>query len=37
MPATNTSLKVLNDAELLAQLRKLREKQPVKYTAFYSS
>ena len=37
MPATNTSLKVLNDAEVLAQLRKLREKQPVKYTAFYSS
>ena len=37
MPATNTSLKLLNDAELLAQLRKLREKQPVKYTAFYSS
>ena len=37
MPATNTSLRVLNDAELLAQLRKLREKQPVKYTAFYSS
>ena len=37
MPATNTSLKVLNDADLLAQLRKLREKQPVKYTAFYSS
>ena len=37
MPATNTSLKVLNDAELLEQLRKLREKQPVKYTAFYSS
>src|SRR6187431_572319 len=37
MPATNTSLKILNDAELLAQLRKLREKQPVKYTAFYSS
>jgi 4-amino-4-deoxychorismate lyase len=37
MPATNTSLKVLNDAELLAQLRQLREKQPVKYTAFYSS
>ena len=37
MPATNTSLKVLNDAELIAQLRKLREKQPVKYTAFYSS
>ena len=37
MPATNTSLKILNDAELLEQLRKLREKQPVKYTAFYSS
>ena len=37
MPATNTSLKVLSDADVLAQLRALRTKQPVKYTAFYSS
>jgi 4-amino-4-deoxychorismate lyase len=28
---------MLNDQEVLAQLRALREKQPVKYTAFYSS
>ena len=37
MPATNTPLKVLNDSAVLQQLRALREKQPVKYTAFYSS
>ena len=37
MPATNTSLKVLSDADVMAQLRALRTKQPVKYTAFYSS
>ena len=37
MPVSNTSLRVLSDADLLAQLRALRAKQPVKYTAFYSS
>ena len=37
MPATNTSLPLLTDREVLDKLRNLREKQPVKYTAFYSS
>jgi 4-amino-4-deoxychorismate lyase len=37
MPASNTSIRVLTDAEVLAQLRALRTKQPVKFTAFYSS
>jgi 4-amino-4-deoxychorismate lyase len=37
MTATNTTLKVLSDADVIAQLRALRAKQPVKYTAFYSS
>jgi 4-amino-4-deoxychorismate lyase len=37
MPATNTSLKMLTDSDVLQQLRALRDKQPVKYTAFYSS
>jgi 4-amino-4-deoxychorismate lyase len=37
MPATNASLKVLSDQDVLRQLRALRDKQPVKYTAFYSS
>jgi len=37
MPATNTSLKVLTEADVIAQLRALRTKQPVKYTACYSS
>ena len=37
MPATNAPLKVLSEQELLEQLRALRAKQPVKYTAFYSS
>src|SRR5215216_2900961 len=36
MPAT-ASLRILNDQEVIAQLRALRSKQPVKYTAFYSS
>jgi 4-amino-4-deoxychorismate lyase len=37
MPSTNVSLRVLNDREVVEQLRALRAKQPVKYTAFYSS
>jgi 4-amino-4-deoxychorismate lyase len=37
MPATNTSLPLLTDRDVLDKLRNLREKQPVKYTAFYSS
>ena len=37
MPTTNVSLRVLNDKEVIEQLRALRGKQPVKYTAFYSS
>ena len=37
MPATNTSLPILADREVIEKLRALREKQPVKYTAFYSS
>ena len=37
MPATNTSLPILADRDVIEQLRALRAKQPVKYTAFYSS
>ena len=37
MPATNSSLQILSDAEVLERLRALRSQQPVKYTAFYSS
>jgi 4-amino-4-deoxychorismate lyase len=37
MPAINVSPRILTDREVLEQLRTLREKQPVKYTAFYSS
>jgi 4-amino-4-deoxychorismate lyase len=37
MAATNTPLKTLTDKDVLDQLRALRAKQPVKYTAFYSS
>jgi len=37
MPASNTSLRVLADADVIAQLRALRTKQPVRFTAFYSS
>jgi len=36
MPA-DISLRLLTDQDVLAQLRALRTKQPVKYTAFYSS
>jgi len=37
MTATNTSLPILADRDVFERLRALREKQPVKYTAFYSS
>src|SRR5918993_2680966 len=37
MPATNTSLRLLNEHDVVERLRSLRAKQPVKYTAFYSS
>jgi 4-amino-4-deoxychorismate lyase len=37
MSATHTSLRMLSDQDVLEQLRALRAKQPVKYTAFYSS
>ena len=37
MSASQTSLKILTDADVVSQLRALRAKQPVKYTAFYSS
>jgi 4-amino-4-deoxychorismate lyase len=37
MSATNAPLKTLTDSQVIDQLRALRAKQPVKYTAFYSS
>ncbi len=37
MPASTTSLQVLSDADVIARLRALRDRQPVKYSAFYSS
>jgi 4-amino-4-deoxychorismate lyase len=37
MPASPTSLQVLSGTEVLARLQALRERQPVKYSAFYSS
>lgn len=37
MVPTNTSLRILNEQQVFEQLRALRAKQPVKYTAFYSS
>jgi 4-amino-4-deoxychorismate lyase len=37
MPASSASLKVLNANDVIEQLKALRAKQPVKYTAFYSS
>jgi 4-amino-4-deoxychorismate lyase len=37
MLATNTTLPILADRDVFEKLRALREKQPVKYTAFYSS
>ena len=37
MPASPTSLQVLSGTDVLARLHELRERQPVKYSAFYSS
>src|SRR5215510_8378579 len=37
MAVTNTPLRTLSETEVFEQLRALRAKQPVKYTAFYSS
>jgi 4-amino-4-deoxychorismate lyase len=37
MSVANTSLRTLNEQEVIEQLRALRAKLPVKYTAFYSS
>ena len=37
MPVTDASLQTLNDQDVIARLRALRTKQPVKYVAFYSS
>ena len=37
MPATNTTLRTLSADEVLASLKDLRARQPVQYSAFYSS
>ena len=37
MPASETRLQVLTDADVFARLRAMRSRQPVKYSAFYSS
>jgi 4-amino-4-deoxychorismate lyase len=37
MPVSKTDLRLLADVDVLASLRALREKQPVKFAAFYSS
>jgi 4-amino-4-deoxychorismate lyase len=37
MAATNSKLQILNDTDVIARLRALRARQPVKYVAFYSS
>jgi 4-amino-4-deoxychorismate lyase len=37
MPVSKTDLRVLAGVDVLAALRALREKQPVKFAAFYSS
>ncbi len=37
MPASSTTLQVLNAADVLARLHALRERQPVAFAAFYSS
>src|SRR5436190_20061707 len=37
MSATNTSLRILSEQDVIAQLRQLHARQPVNYVAFYSS
>jgi 4-amino-4-deoxychorismate lyase len=37
MPASGTAFQTLSDADVLARLRALRNRQPVKFAAFYSS
>jgi len=37
MPATTAALRILTNDDILDGLRALRDKQPVKYSAFYSS
>jgi 4-amino-4-deoxychorismate lyase len=37
MPATKTTLPILSATDVVAQLTSLRARQPVKYSAFYSS
>src|SRR5436190_5713666 len=37
MSATNTSLRILSEQDVIAQLRQLHARQPVNYTTFYSS
>ncbi len=37
MPVSNVNLQLLNAEEVLTALRTLRSRQPVKYSAFYSS
>ncbi len=37
MPAVKPALKILTAADVIAQLTALREQQPVRFTAFYSS
>lgn len=37
MPVTNAPIRTLSQDEVIQQLHALRDKQPVKYTAFYSS
>ena len=37
MPTTNTPVAILGEADVLAALRDLRARQPVKFAAFYSS
>src|SRR5215468_2999131 len=37
MPASSLTLQMLQADEVIARLRDLRNRQPVKYSAFYSS
>jgi 4-amino-4-deoxychorismate lyase len=37
MSASSTTIRVLNEDEVIARFRTLRARQPVKYSAFYSS